>query len=403
MSGALLIALSLLAPPLRAQGHEMATMPTHGAWRFSAHGSASLLHVDEGTKRGDTQLAVADWEMFMAMRPLRGGTLRLQAMTSATQFVMGGKGAPQLLQTGGTYRHAWVHDRMHPPTAIMGLDANYDYPISSTYAMTGYLGAVGQPALGPVPYMHRKSAENDPFSPLGHHWQDATHQSFGVVTLGVTLNRIKIEGSAFNAREADETHPVVDYRGAKLDSYAGRLTWAINASFTATGWTGFLNEPHRLDPTTRMHRMGASLTANVEGIAEGRWTTTAIWGMNVHHHGAGSHLLLHAAPGASPHHESRSALLETNLEIGERTAVFARVETVEKNGEELGFLGGDLTVLYPIQSAVLGATRTFATVWGIDIGAGARGEMNFVPKDLRATYDTRRPSGATVFMRLGVR
>ena len=35
-------------------------------------------------------------------------------------------------------------------------------------------------------FMHRPSAADDPFAPLGHHWQDATHEAFGVVTTGLT-------------------------------------------------------------------------------------------------------------------------------------------------------------------------------------------------------------------------
>ena len=51
---------------------------------------------------------------------------------------------------------------------------------------------------------HRPSAADDPFPPLGHHSQDALHGSHGVVTLGAYGRRLKVEGSAFNAREPDE-------------------------------------------------------------------------------------------------------------------------------------------------------------------------------------------------------
>ena len=62
--------------------------------------------------------------------------------------------------------------------------------------------------------MHRQSASEDPEAPLGHHLQDSTHTSFGVVTTGFIFNLskldlsklgfLKVEGSAFNGHEPNE-------------------------------------------------------------------------------------------------------------------------------------------------------------------------------------------------------
>jgi hypothetical protein len=48
-----------------------------------------------------------------------------------------------------------------------------------------YGGLAGEPALGPVAFPHRLSAMPNPIAPIGHHWLDATHITFGVVTTGV--------------------------------------------------------------------------------------------------------------------------------------------------------------------------------------------------------------------------
>ena len=61
-----------------------------------------------------------------------------------------------------------------------------------------------EPALGPVTYIHRESASENPSAPLSHHLQDSTHTSFGVVTTGFVIDRFKIEASAFNGHEPDE-------------------------------------------------------------------------------------------------------------------------------------------------------------------------------------------------------
>lgn len=380
-------------------GHRQAPPPTAG-WSFLADASLTLMYVSEGTKRGDAQVAVSDRELLSATRWFGGGqSLYLAMTTTLAPFTMGWKGVPQLLQTGGTYRRAWVHDRMHSPAAVMSAGLEYRRTWSPGYATTLTLAPVGAPALGPPGYMHRVTAHNDPFAPLGHHWQDAAHQSFGVATLHLQLGEFSLAGSAFNAREADETHPVADFRGARLDSYAGTATLQLGGGFVASAWTGYLNEPHRLDPTTRMHRMGA-LLGHVELHDSGAlWTSLGVWAMNVHHHGAGSHHVLHAGPGGSPHHESRSALLESAIEFGRGHTLFARAEHVEKSGEELGFLGGDLMTLYPIQSVVLGGTRTVAVVRRIRMAVGGRASMEFLPAELRATYGTRTPSGFALFAR----
>ena len=64
---------------------------------------------------------------------------------------------------------------------------------------------------------------DDPDAPLSHHWQDSTHITFGVVTLGLVWRDFKIEGSTFTGREPDERR--YDFDEPKLDSFSGRLSW----------------------------------------------------------------------------------------------------------------------------------------------------------------------------------
>src|SRR5262249_13627735 len=153
-------------------------------------------------------------EMVMAMRPTAGGLLHLHAMTSIEAAVLGARGYPLLLQTGESYKGVRLFDRQHPHDMFMELAAMYDRPLSSRFAATVYAAAAGEPALGPVAFMHRPSAESDPLAPIGHHWQDASHVSFGVVTAGLYSRYAKLEASAFNAREPDEYRFNLDYQGA---------------------------------------------------------------------------------------------------------------------------------------------------------------------------------------------
>lgn len=372
-----------------------------GAWTFDLHGAVTAHYLSQGTKRGAREFGITDWEMLSASRSLGGGRLRLRAMTSFEPLSLGGSGYALLLQTGGTWRHSPLRDRQHPHNAIGEASAAFEKALGGEAAFSLYAAPVGEPALGPVSYRHRPSATADPTAPLSLHWQDASHQSFGVVTAGVYGRTVRLEGSAFNARESDETRPIMDFRDARLDSYSGRVSWAPNGRLVASGWWGFLGAHNRLDLTTRMHRYGAALLSETRGPGGGRLASALIWGVNVHHHGAASHAVIHGGATGSPHQKSSSVLLESTLGLGSATSLFTRVERVEKNGEELGFLGGDLTVLYDVRALALGISRRVAAVRGTALALGVRGTLSLVPQSLEATYGTRRPMGLVAFMHLG--
>ena len=67
-----------------------------------------------------------------------------------------------------------------------------------------YAGLPGEPAFGPPAFMHREAIMDSPEAPISHHWLDSTHITFGVVTGGLVLDRVKLEVSRFNGREPDQ-------------------------------------------------------------------------------------------------------------------------------------------------------------------------------------------------------
>lgn len=77
-------------------------------------------------------------------------------------------------------------------------------------------------AMGPVAFPHRISARSNPLAPISHHWQDSTHITYGVVTVGVFMRAWKLEGSWFNGREPVENRYGFDLRVP--DSFSVRLT-----------------------------------------------------------------------------------------------------------------------------------------------------------------------------------
>jgi hypothetical protein len=347
--------------------------------------SVAGVYADHGSLRGDRKLGLRDWEMFQSPTQL-GGRLSFRAMTSVGGL-LDHEGLPSLLQTGGSYQHAYIHDRQHPDDVVM--EAAGELRLGPGFLSVAPIGA---PALGPAAYLHRPSAAGDLSAPVGHHWQDATHVSYGVVTVGMRANGLTLETSVFNARESDFKAAWPDFSHGRLDSFSGRATFSASG-FTVSSWWGYLKAHDPLAPAMQMHRFGASASLDLE-----RSSTLAAWGMNVHHHDGSSHALLHGDPNASPHVRSSSVLLESTMKASDRLAVFGRAERVMKNGEELGFLGGDLMALHEIRAISLGARRDFATVGFACLAVGARGSVSLLPSSLELAYGTRRPKGFDVFL-----
>jgi hypothetical protein len=371
-------------------------------WTFMAHGKAFGTFDRQWTLHGDSRAALLDWEMASAMRSVGRGALRVAVMTSLESLFLPDTGYPQLLQSGETFRGRRVANTQHPHDLIGELSTSYDYPLMSGLAVSFYAAAVGEPALGPVAYQHRQSSTDDPFAPLGHHWQDATHASHGVATLGFYTRWLKVEGSTFNAREPDENRLDVDYHGARLDSYSGRATVALHGKVVASAWAGFLEGDDPLAPTIGMQRYGLSVLTDTRGIRGGRFSTAVIWGLNNHHHDERLHDHDDAAVQMT-HHLASSVLAEATLGVGARTRVFTRLEQVQKMADDLAFLGGNLMETFNVRAASLGAAHDFTTARHLAFGVGGRLTFNFLPETLRYTYTTTHPAGFALYLTIAPR
>ena len=375
-----------------------------GQWELMLHGNAFVQYDKQGygdNKRGDSQFGSVNWGMLMADRELGGGFLQLRSMLSLEAFTVTGAGYPLLLQTGESYQGQPLHDRQHPHDLFMELAAMYDRPLASNLAFSLYVAPVGEPALGPVAFPHRPSAMDDPLAPLGHHWQDATHISFGVVTAGVYTRYAKLEGSIFNGREPDEIRTNFDYKGRSLDSYAGRLTVNPSGNWSLQGSYGYLKSPEGLHPELSLHRTTASILNGRQLGSDGQWSSALIYGANKE---------------AGTTSVSNSVLLESDAQLDRKNTVFGRLEFVQKTAGDLVLAiappvfidpmpgrGGAATaaedVRYNVGAAAVGYVREIGKFSGGTIGLGARGAINFVPEALRSTYGTRTPLGTAIFLR----
>lgn len=374
---------------------------TRGGWSLMAHGKGFGTFDRQWTLHGDTRATLLDREMVSASHPAGAGLVRIAAMTSLESLFMPDTGYPQLLQSGETFHGRRVANTQHPHDLIGELSASFDYPVISNLAISFYGAAVGEPAIGPVSYQHRLSAADDPFAPLGHHWQDASHGSHGVATIGAYTSWFKLEGSAFNARMPDENRLDIDYHGAKLDSYSGRVTVAPAGAVAVSAWAGYMTGDDPMAPTVAMQRYGASVLTDTRGIHGGRLSTAVVWGLNNHHHDERLHD--HDAAVQMTHHLSSSALIEATLGVGTRTHVFGRAEQVQKMADDLGFLGGNLMETFNVRALSLGAAHQVTSVRELTFGVGGKLTVNYLPETLRYTYTTTHPAGFALYMTVAPR
>ncbi len=182
-----LVVLATGAAPSAAQdGHDHQHMPAAGAgWQFMQHGVIfGVFNRQGGTRSGDDMVA-PNWWMGAASRSFGRSQLTFSSMLTLEPAAVGRIGYREIFQTGEAVDGRPLIDRQHPHDLFMQIDATWRLALADRTALTVTAGPVGSPALGPVPFMHRGSAADYPFAPLGHHILDSTHISFGVVTAGV--------------------------------------------------------------------------------------------------------------------------------------------------------------------------------------------------------------------------
>ena len=358
-----------------------------GKWDFMLHGTAFAQYDDQGGPRGSTQLGLLNWAMLMATHDLAGGRLQLRSMLSLDRLGVGGSGNPELLQTGERFHGLPLHDRQHPHDLFMELAALYDRAISKDVGLELYVAPSGEPALGPPANMHRPSAMDNPMVPIGHHWQDASHVSFGVATAGLFTRRWKFEGSIFNGRDPDENRWDFDFN--PLDSYSGRVSFNPDSTWNLSASYGFIKSPEPLDPGHSMHRMVLAVQNGGRMGPDGQWATMLLWGANGHSDQKGL---------------SNSALAEAEVILDRKNTVFGRAEFVQKPADDLALTGGPGGFApgrsFDVGAVSLGYVRELFQGGGMTLGVGATGTVNIVPQSLEPAYGSRMPLGAVVFLRV---
>ncbi len=354
------------------------------------HGTMFLRYTSVGSKR---DLSVAGKgsknrfdapSMFMVMysRPLSSKSqIGLRTMLSLDPIIERGYGYPLLYQSGELFKGEPIHDRQHPHDFISELSASYSYKVNEKQSFYVYGGIPGEPALGPPAFVHRASAANNPDAPIGHHWQDATHITYGVMTLGYSFGKVKFEASAFNGTEPDENRWGFDK--PRLNSFSSRISWNPTKEWAFQVSHGYLRNPERSEPDLKvMRRTTASAIYNKRFGDDKNWASTVVWGQN------------HTDDG-----RTNSFLVESDLQF-QKNSIFGRFEKVQKNSHELVLPPPHPEENFWVGAYSLGYVRDLFQKKGIDVGLGAMATISRNSEILVPFYGGTTHQSWQIFLRL---
>jgi hypothetical protein len=369
VSAALLLAL---AQPALAQEHDHAKMlkdmAAAGSWTLMQDGNLFLMFNHQSGARGGDDLVAPNWWMLMATRKTSHGTITLNGMWSLDPWTVGSDGYRELFQTGETFEDQPVIDRQHPHDLFMGLSASWRMALPASTSLTIRGGPVDAPALGPIAFMHRASAFDNPMAPISHHLFDSTHIAFGVATAAIERGPWTLEGSVFNGREPDERRWDFDF--GRMDSLSGRLWFKPNAEWAFQVSTGHLTSPERFEPGDVQRTTATASWTRVNGGNID--AVTAGFGMN-----------------EEPSHLRQGVFVEAARHHGLNT-IYGRAEVLKIDPHIAGVAAGIFTI---------GGVRDILSGHGLEGGVGAATTLYFTRALLDPFYGTR-PMSFQVFFRL---
>ena len=357
-----------------------------GEWLLMFHYNAVIGINSQGGPRGATKFESVNWFMPMAFRKVGPGTLELRGMFSLEPFTFPPGGSPLLFQTGETYKGRPIIDAQHPHDLFMELSASYTVPVGERATWFAYFGYPGEPALGPVAFMHRASAAENPAAALSHHLQDSSHISFGVVTTGFTYRWFKLEGSVFNGREPDENR--YNFDAHRWNSRSARLSIAPSRNWSMQISHGLLRDPEAQEPGD-VRRTTASISYN-RPFNRGHWASSLIWGRNHENHGEERFNL-------------NGYIAESTINFLDKNYLYTRLELVDKNSllraadrVRLGIT--EHHPLFRIGAYTFGASRDVWTMTNLSMAIGGDVTLYSKPQTLDPIYGTS-PASYRLFLR----
>jgi hypothetical protein len=359
------------------------------SWHTMQDGVAWLNYNNQGGPRGGEEFGSQNWWMGMATRAAGGGSLQLNLMLSLDPWTLGSDGYREIFQAGETLDDRPLVDRQHPHDFLMQASVAWRRPLVRGYALTLAGAPVGEPSLGPVAFMHRLSASENPTAPLSHHTFDSTHIAMGVLTAALDRGPFQVEGSVFQGREPDEQRwDLVDV--GPLDSWSVRGWYRPNNAWAFQVSHGFLTAP--------------------EAFEEGNVRRTTVSGSWLRPHANGTTATTVAYGRNDKLRADYNALLAESTHTFGRNAVYGRYEALQVETDVLrfgthggaghhGHEDGAQTGGNVLHALTLGGASRFGRWSGWDVAAGADVTFYRVPEILQPTHG-EGPRSFHVFIRV---
>jgi hypothetical protein len=376
---------------MNAAAWPMPMLMTHfGSWNAMFMGTAFIVDTQQSGPRGGDKLYSPNW--FMASVEHRVGTrgaFQADLMLSLDPATITGERYPLLFQTGETAYGKPIVDGQHPHNFIMGLGFHYTYQLAEDTFVGAYFAPVGDPALGPVAYPHRASAMELPEATISHHWQDSTHISDEVVTVGIEHKKLRLEASGFYGSEPGENRWIIE--AGPINSWATRLWFFPRKNWAAQVSVGRITHPEALEPGDQV-RATASLQY-IKRMPGGSWASTVVWGRN---------------HNTATRRNLNSYLAESVLPVSRKNFITGRAELVDKdelfNGEpnleqRLDLLYGST---FRVGAYTLGYTRDVELFRFVETGIGANFTAYSLPDAIKPYYGNH-PIGGNIFIRFRLR
>jgi hypothetical protein len=352
-------------------------------WMLMLHGVAFAVEQQQAGPRGDDKFFSVNWLMPMAQRKFGRGQLTLRTMISLEPATITGRYFPELFQQGETAFGRPIVDGQHPHNFFMEIAGVWDQRLGKKALLTLYAAPVGDPALGPVAYPHRASANEDPLATLGHHLEDSTHISYDVLTVGLTAGGTRgarLEGSGFHGREPDENR--WHMQAGAVDSWSARLSVVPDAHWVAQYSLGRLHSPEAVHPQEDVLRQTASIHCHY-GTAT-KLDATAVWGRN---HTVGEAM------------DANGYLLEATLHLREKQSLWTRMEDADRTSDLLKSNA-------PAAETVIGRVQAYTAGYAHSLWAGKQGAAELgaqatgyvTPARLVAEYGVH-PWGVAAFVK----
>ena len=323
--------------------------------------------------RGQSRLTGPGSWMLMYNHDLKpGNRLDISLMASPEQLTVGDKGTPQLLQTENI-------DNMHAHDTIMALEFRDVISIGprGDQQLTFLFAPRGAAAIGPVPFMHRQSAEGNPDAPLGHGLQDGFHDASTVLGIEYHVARTTIEATAFSGKSVSWPLPL-----HSPDSFAFRFTQDIDDHLKLGASYGDVLSPDDAGLERHSQFISAWLATSHQ-IGQGTLRSSLVW-----------------ASGRDGKSVSQTSLLAEAVYQRGPNAFFGRAEALQIRPDQLDVapIGSPADPSW-VKALTFGYERTLLEQHGLSLRVGGSYTRDFIPSAFKPEYGPD-PGGFKLFVRI---